>query len=127
VNPDKVVAIGYCFGGTTVLELARSGAPVIGTVSFHGGLSTPTPEDAKNIKGAVLALHGADDPHVPDTQVKQFKEEMKGVNMEFIAYSGAMHSFTNPAANDKSKGLLYNAEVDKKSWIAFENFLKKIL
>lgn len=130
VDAKKVIVMGYCFGGTTALELARSGAPLIGTVSFHGGLSTPTPEDAKNIKGKILIMHGADDPNVPASEVMAFKEEMAKakVKMDFIEYKGAVHAFTNPAAgNDNSKGAAYNAEADKKSWIDFETFLKKIL
>jgi dienelactone hydrolase len=130
VNAKKVVVIGYCFGGTTALELARSGAPVIGTVSFHGGLSSPTPADAKNIHGRVLALHGADDPNVPPAEVAAFKEEMKKakVKMKFVAYPGAVHAFTNLAAgNDNSKGAAYNADADRKSWAEFRDFLKEVL
>lgn len=130
VDPNKIVVIGYCFGGTTALELARSGALLAGTVSFHGGLSTPNTSDAKNIKGKVLVLHGADDPWVPATEVNAFKEEMKSgnVSMEFIAYEGAVHAFTNPAAgSDNSKGAAYNAKADKQSWKAFQKFLKKVL
>lgn len=126
VDSKNVVGIGYCFGGTTVLELARSGAPVIGTVTFHGGLSNPKPEDAKNIKGHVLILHGADDPFVPPAEVESFKNEMNksGKKFEFVAYKGAVHSFTNPAAgSDNSKGAAYNADADKKSWVAFLKFL----
>src|SRR3954471_22048112 len=74
-DPQRVAAIGYCFGGTTVLELARSGAEVSGVVSFHGALNTPTPEDASRIKGKVLALHGADDPFVPPGEVAAFEAE----------------------------------------------------
>ena len=130
VNPAKIVVMGYCFGGTTALELARSGALLAGTASFHGGLSTPTPEDAQNIKGPVLVMHGADDPNVPPAEVKAFKDEMKkgGVHMKFVAYPGAVHAFTNPAAgNDNSKGAAYNAKADKESWSEFESFLKKVL
>jgi dienelactone hydrolase len=130
VDKKKIVAIGYCFGGTVALELARSGAPLAATTTFHGGLATPTPQDAKNIKGPVLVLHGADDPYVPAAEVKAFKEEMKNghVKMEFIPFKGAVHAFAIPAAgNDKSKGAAYNAEADKKSWAAFEKFLKKVL
>lgn len=128
VDRKKIVVIGYCFGGTTALELARSGAPLAGTVSFHGGLNTPTPQDAKNIKAPVLALHGADDPYVPAAEVDAFKKEMKdaGVKLTFIAYPKAVHAFTNPhAGNDNSKGAAYNAEADKKSWVEFSQFLKK--
>lgn len=128
-DPKKIVAMGYCFGGTTALELARSGAPLAGTVSFHGGLASPTPEDAKNIKGPVLALHGADDPFVPPAEVRAFQEEMKKgrVRLRFISYPGAVHSFTNPdAGSDKSKGTAYNTQADQKSWDEFERFLKEI-
>lgn len=130
VDAQKIVVMGYCFGGTTALELARSGAPLAGTVSFHGGLSTPTPKDAKHIHGSVLALHGADDPHVPPAEVTAFKKEMKDakVNLTFIAYPGAVHAFTNPAAgNDNSKGAAYNETADKASWAEFEKFLKKVV
>lgn len=129
VDPKKTVAMGYCFGGTVALELARAGTPLSGTVSFHGGLSTPHPEDAKNIKGSVLVLHGADDPFVPPTEVQAFKDEMKNahVKMDFITYPGAVHAFTNPdAGNDNSKGAAYNKAADKKSWTEFEKFLKKV-
>lgn len=130
VDAKKIVVMGYCFGGTTALELARSGAPLAGTASFHGGLSTPTPLDASNIKSSVLVMHGADDPYVPATEVEAFKKEMADakVKMKFISYPGAVHSFTIPSAgNDKSKGAAYNAEADKKSWRDFESFLKEVL
>ena len=130
VNPNKMLVMGYCFGGTTALELARSGAPLAGTVSFHGGLSTPTPEDARNIKGRVLVLHGADDPNVPTAEVRGFKDEMKkaNVNIRFIAYKGAVHAFTNAeAGSDNRKGAAYNAEADRKSWVEFQKFLKEVM
>lgn len=130
VDQDKIIVIGYCFGGTTALELARSGAPLIGTVSFHGGLATPTPQDAKNIKGRVLALHGADDPYVPPSEVAAFKQEMQagGVDLTFLSYPGAVHAFTNPkAGNDKSKGIAYNEFADQASWQEFKQFLKEIV
>ena len=123
VDPKRIGAIGYCFGGTTVLELARSGADVAGTVSFHGGLATPTPEDARKIKGRVLALHGADDPHVPPKEVAAFEDEMRKakVDWQLVAYGGAVHSFTNPASgNDPSKGAAYNERADKRSWEAMK-------
>lgn len=129
VDPKKIAIMGYCFGGTVALELARSGAPLVGTVSFHGGLSTPSPQDARNIHGRVLVLHGADDPHVPAPDVRAFKDEMKraSVMMKFVAYKGAVHSFTNPAAgNDNSKGAAYNAKAAQKSWKELESFLKKV-
>jgi len=129
VNAKKMLVMGYCFGGTTALELARDGVPLVGTVTFHGGLSNPTPEDAKNIKGRILVLHGADDPFVPAPEVQAFKDEMKtaSIDMKFIAYPGAVHAFTNPAAgNDNSKGAAYNTAADKASWTEFENFLKEV-
>jgi len=130
VNGKKIVVMGYCFGGTGALELARTGVPLAGIVSFHGGLSNPTPQDAKNIKGPILVLHGADDPLVPPAEVNAFKEEMKNAphRYELIEYPDAVHAFTNPkAGNDKSKGVAYNREADKQSWEAFEQFLKQQL
>jgi dienelactone hydrolase len=129
VDSSKLAAMGYCFGGTAALELARSGADLKGVVSFHGGLDTPTPADAKNIKGKVLVLHGADDPHVPPEQVKAFEDEMRGagVDWELVKYSKAVHSFTiKEAGNDNSKGAAYNAEADHRSWIAMKNFFNEI-
>lgn len=129
VAPGQVAAIGYCFGGTGVLEVARSGQDVKGVVSFHGGLNTPTPADAKNIKGRVLVLHGADDPFVKPDEVAGFKKEMEDakVKYEFVSYPGAVHSFTNPAAgNDNSKGAAYNETADKQSWVAMKKFFGEL-
>lgn len=128
-DPGRIAAIGYCFGGTTALELARSGAELAGVVSFHGGLSTPNPGDAANIKGKVLALHGADDPFVDAGQVAAFQEEMRkaGVDWQMVLYGGAVHSFTNPASgNDPSKGVAYNERADRRSWEAMKLFFKEI-
>jgi dienelactone hydrolase len=130
VDPRRLAAIGYCFGGTTVLELARGGADLVAVVSFHGGLDTPTPEDAKNIKGKVLALHGGDDPFVPTKQVEAFQEEMRngGVDWQFFTYGGAVHSFTNPeAGNDNSKGAAYNEKADRRSWEDMRVFFAETL
>ncbi len=127
VDRSKIFVMGYCFGGTTALELARSGAELRGTISFHGGLSTPTPQDAKQIKGPVLALHGADDPYVSTAEVEAFKKEMKDANvsLQFISYPGAVHAFTNPAAgDDPKKGAAYQKAADEKSWIDFNEFMK---
>lgn len=122
-----VVVMGYCFGGTTALELARGGASLLGTVSFHGGLSNPTPANAKNITGKVLVMHGADDPMVPPAEVEAFKEEMKDTDMKFVAYPGAVHAFTNPKADEAHiPGVAYNAKADKQSWKEFETFLKEV-
>jgi dienelactone hydrolase len=130
VDPARIAVIGYCFGGTAALELARAGADVRGVVTFHGGLDTPTPGDAKNIKAKVLALHGADDPFVTEAIVKGFEDEMRAakVDWQLVKYSGAVHSFTNPdAGNDNSKGAAYNAEADRRSWIAMKDFFDETL
>ena len=129
VDTRRLAAIGYCFGGTTVLELARDGVDVKGVISFHGGLSTPTPQDAKNIKGRVLALHGADDPFVKADEVAAFQDEMRkaAVDWQFVSYGNAVHSFTNVAAgNDNSKGAAYNEKADKRSWEAMKIFFAEI-
>jgi dienelactone hydrolase len=102
---------------------------VRGVVSFHGGLATPTPEDAKNIKAKVLVQHGADDPFVKDSEVAAFEEEMRkgGVDWQLIAYGGAVHSFTNPGAgNDNSKGAAYNERADHRSFHAMLAFFHEI-
>jgi len=128
-DPKHIAAVGYCFGGTTVLELARSGADVAGVVSFHGGLSSPTPGDAKNIKAKVLALHGANDPFVPATEVAAFEEEMRqgGADWQLVAYGGAVHSFTDwEAGNDASKGTAYNEKADRRSWEAMKQFFSEL-
>ena len=130
VDPKRIVAIGYCFGGTGVIELARSGADLVGVISFHGGLDSPTPADGKNIRAKVLALHGADDPYVPAADVLAFQEEMRAskVDWQFVAYGGAVHAFTNPAAGtDNSKGAAYNAAADARSWREMEQFLAEVL
>lgn len=129
VEARHVAAIGYCFGGTTVIELARSGADVAGVVSFHGGLDSPAPADGKNIKGKVLACHGADDPFVPAKDLAAFEEEMRAANVDWtlIKFGGAVHSFTQPmAGNDNSKGAAYNERADRRSWKAMELFLNGI-
>lgn len=129
VDPNRVAAIGYCFGGTTVIELARSGAEVVGVVSFHGGLDSPAPADGKNIKCKILACHGADDPFVSAKDLAAFEDEMRAakVDWQLIQYGGAVHSFTQPmAGNDNSKGAAYNEKADKRSWQAMKDFLAEI-
>ena len=129
VDPNRIAAIGYCFGGTTVLELARSGADVAGVVSFHGGLDARDPADGKNIKCKVLVCHGADDPFSSPQDIAAFENEMRkgGVDWQFIQYGGAVHSFTQPmAGNDNSKGAAYNEKADKRSWEAMKQFFAEI-
>ena len=129
VDPNRVAAIGYCFGGTAVLELARSGAELNGVVSFHGGLDSPTPADGKNIKCPVLVCHGADDPFEKPEDLTAFENEMRGANVDWrlIKYGGAVHSFTQPmAGNDNSKGAAYNERADRRSWAAMKMFFAGI-
>ena len=128
VDASQLAAIGYCFGGTAVLELARSGVNIKGVVSFHGGLSSPTPKDAQNIKSKILALHGAADPFVKPDEVAGFEKEMTDakVNYQLIKYPGAMHGFTNPDNKNLPPGALYNEAADKASWKEMQKFFKEI-
>jgi dienelactone hydrolase len=129
VDTKRVAAIGYCFGGTTVLELARSGADIAGVVSFHGGLDSPTPADGKNIKCKVLACHGADDPFEKPEDLAAFEKELRDAKVDWrlIKYGGAVHSFTQPmAGNDNSKGAAYNEKADKRSWQDMKDFFAEI-
>jgi dienelactone hydrolase len=107
VDAGRMFAVGYCFGGTGVIELARAGAAIKGVVSFHGGLDSPTPADGAKITARVLALHGADDAYVPATELAAFEKEMAthGVDWQLVKFGGAVHSFSEKAAgNDKSRG-----------------------
>jgi dienelactone hydrolase len=129
VDTNRIAAIGYCFGGGVVLEMARSGADLKGVVSFHGNLDTPNPEDTKSIKAKILVLHGADDPIVPMAQVLAFEKEMRAAKADWQLniYGNAVHSFTNPdSGNDPSKGVAYNKQADQRSWDAMKLFLKEI-
>lgn len=129
VDSNRLAAIGYCFGGTGVLELARSGADVDGVVSFHGGLDSPAPEDGKNIKAKILVCHGADDPFVPAKDIEAMKEEFNAadVDWQMIYYSNAVHSFTQPmAGNDNSRGAAYNKQADERSWEAMKDFFDEL-
>src|SRR5437016_670030 len=121
-DPRRIAAIGYCFGGTTVIELARSGAELAGVVSFHGGLDSPRPEDGKNIKCKVLALHGADDPFVPAKDLAAFEDEMRSakVDWQLVKYGGAVHSFTDWGA--RAEGAAYNEKADHRSWEEMKRF-----
>jgi len=120
VDGTKVAAIGYCFGGTMALELARSGAAILAAVGFHSGLATARPEDAKNIRGKVLVCIGADDPGVPPEQRAAFETEMRagGVNWRMHLYGGVVHSFTNPEAEKlgRPEFARYDARADARSW-----------
>jgi len=129
VDGRRTAAIGYCFGGTAALELARSGADVAGVVTFHGGLDSPTPADGKNIRAKVLVLHGADDPWVPAADIAAFQQELRqaGVDWQMVYYSGAVHSFTQKeAGSNPALGAAYNERADRRSWQALRDFLAEI-
>ena len=129
VDAQRIAAIGYCFGGTTVLELARSGADILGVVSFHGGLDTPTPAQAGQVHARILVLHGANDPWVTQEHVAGFTQEMQaaGARYTVIQYEGAVHAFTVPeAGNDPSTGMAYNKTADRRSWEAMQAFLSEV-
>jgi dienelactone hydrolase len=121
VNSTMTAAIGYCFGGTVALELARSGADINGVVTFHGGLYTPYPKDAENIKAKVLVLHGAADSVVPPEQVMAFQKEMSDASVDWymITYAYAVHAFTQ-------KGPNYNEPADRRSWDEMRRFLEEL-
>lgn len=128
-DTSKIVAAGFCFGGTTALEMGRAGQNIVGVVSFHGGLGADNLIDAKNIKGQVLVLHGAVDPYVSETELKNFEKEMNDnkVDWRMVKYANAVHSFTNKAAgNDNSKGAAYNEMADKRSMVDFLAFLNEV-
>ena len=129
VDTDRVAAIGYCFGGTTVIELARSGAKVNGVVSFHGGLDSPTPADGKNIRCKMLILAGANDPFQKPADLEAFEQEMRDskVDWQITFYGGAVHAFTQPDVNKLGlSGAKYNESADKRSWQAMKNFFAEI-
>lgn len=129
VDSHKLAAAGYCFGGTGVIELARSGADLKGVVSFHGGLDSPEPALGRNIKARVIAFHGADDPYVPAKDVAAFEEEMRSnkIDWQLVKFGNSVHSFTDKAAgNDNSKGAAYNEKADLRSWSMMREFFKEI-
>jgi dienelactone hydrolase len=128
VDTNRVAAIGYCFGGTTVIELALSGAQLNGVVSFHGGLDAPNPADAKNIKCSVLALAGADDPFQNPNDLVAFENEMRDakVDWEITFYGNAVHAFTQPNPGFVNPGAKYNKKADKRSWQAMKDFFAEI-
>lgn len=129
-NLDNIAVIGYCFGGTGVLEAARCGMNVKGVVSFHGGLGKDESRPKKIISTKVLVLHGADDPYVSKDEVAAFQLEMKDAeaDWEMIFYANAVHSFTDKnAGNDNSKGAAYNEKAEKRSWQHMKLFLNEVL
>ena len=131
-DPSKIAAVGYCFGGGILLELARRGVNLDGVVSFHGSLGTTNPAQPGNVKTKVLVCHGAEDPFTKPEQVTALKEEMKNAKVDFTfkEYPGAKHSFTNPDADIYGKKfnlpLEYNQQADIHSWEDMQVFLKRV-
>ncbi|MFY0577086.1 dienelactone hydrolase family protein [Cystobacter fuscus] len=127
LDAKKLGAVGFCLGGTAVLEMARSGMPVAGVVSFHGGLDAPLPAAEGAITAKVLVLHGAEDPQVPPAEVKGFQEEMRKAkaDWELVSYGGAVHSFTIVEANTPGK-VQYDAKVAGRAYLAMNDFLAEV-
>ena len=128
VDAERVAAIGFCFGGLCVLDLARSGEDLAGVVSFHGLLGAPGNTAGNSIRARVLALHGWDDPMATPDTVQALADEMStmGADWQLHAYGNTMHAFTNPAANDRDMGTVYDAAADRRSWQAMQNFLDEL-
>ena len=127
IDASKIVIMGYCFGGLVAMDLARTGADIKGAVSFHGFLAGP--ENSTNeIKAKLLALHGDSDPMVGQDQIESFRQEMtsKKVDWQLHVFGGAMHSFTNPEANDPDFGAVYSKNADERSWKIFIDLLKEL-
>lgn len=130
VDSARLGAIGYCFGGTGALELARSGANVKAVVSFHGGLGSSLPASLGAVKGSVLVCHGAADPMVPPAEVEAFCQEMESAKVDyvFMAFAGAKHSFTEVAAgNNPNSPVAYDEKADRRSWAAMQSFFAEML
>jgi len=129
VDRARCAAIGYCFGGTGALELARMGAELAGVVSFHGGLKTSLPAGPGETAGKILVCHGAVDPYVPPAEVQEFVDEMEaaGADYQLVMYAGAVHSFTQKeAGDDPSRGAAYQAAADRRSWEHMRVFFQEI-
>ena len=128
-DPNRIVVMGYCFGGTGALEAARAGLPVKGVVSIHGGLGKDAKRSNGPIKASVLILHGADDPYSPQAEIDQVTKELKEgkADWQMILYSNAVHAFTQvEAGNDNSKGAAYNEAAAKRSWGHLKLFLEEM-
>lgn len=129
VDAGKLAAIGYCFGGSTALQLAYGGADLKAVATFHAALPTPTPEQAKAIKGRILVSHGADDTFIKPEAITKFQDALKAadVRLQFDSYPGAVHSFAVKTAGDKNiPGMAYNADADRKSWAAMTAMFEKV-
>jgi dienelactone hydrolase len=128
VEAEKIAIIGFCFGGLCALELARSGDSILGAVSVHGLLHQDSKLQSKPISAKILALHGYDDPMVPPDQIINFAHEMTACKADWQChlYGNTMHAFTNPLANDKNFGTVYNPVADKRAFDTISHFLKEI-
>jgi dienelactone hydrolase len=129
VDPERVAVMGYCFGGSGALELARAGADIAGAVSFHGRLATEAPAEQGAIHAPLLVLTGAADPVVPDDQVVDFENELRAADApdwQIVSYSGAMHAFTMPDTNAPDFGAMYDATGNARSWVAMRAFFDEI-
>lgn len=130
VDATKLAAIGYCFGGSTALQIAFSGADLDGVVSFHGALMPPDAGEGDKIRARFLICHGAADSFIPDEAVKAFRDGLDGAKADYqiVYYGGARHSFTNPDADSKGiDGLRYNKAADERSWAAMQTFFDEVL
>jgi len=129
VDTENLAAIGYCFGGTTVLEMARAGFPLKGVVSFHGGLGTPVPAEPGAIQAKIMIMNGAQDRSVTPEIIQAFHEEMNraGADWAFASFGGAVHSFTVPTAgDDPASGRAYNPAAVPRSWSMMKLFFNEI-
>lgn len=128
VDPANTAAIGFCFGGLCVLDLARTGSDVNGVVSFHGLFGAPGNTQGTQISAKILALHGWDDPLATPEQVAGLASELTaaGADWQLHGYGGTFHAFTNPAANDPGNGKCYSADADRRSWQSMTNFLQEL-
>lgn len=128
VDNNKIAAIGFCFGGLCVLDLARGGADVKGVISFHGLLGAPENMEPTEITAKILALHGYDDPMATPDQVVSFGNEMtaRKADWQMTMYGNTLHAFTNPEANDPDFGTVYDAKADARSWRAMQDFLQEV-
>lgn len=128
VDADRTAAIGFCFGGLCVLDIARTGEDLAGVASFHGLFGAPGNTGDNSIRARVLALHGWDDPMATPDALQGLATELTsmGADWQVHAYGNTMHAFTNPAANDPGMGTVYNANADRRSWQALTNFLDEL-
>lgn len=128
VDTDRIAAIGYCFGGTTVLEMARSGMPLEGVASFHGALATPSPAQPGALVSKIVVFNGAEDKMISAADIQAFQDEMRavGADWQLVNFGGAKHSFTVWDANMPEKGIMYNEAADKRSWAMLLEFLDEI-